>query len=80
MQNDTVNGDLFLKLSELKGAIGADLPVSFMVWHGLLTRGENDGFKIPNPIMGDPQQMQGLIGEIYRGSERMRKKLAEIFL
>ena len=58
------------KLSELHSAPGPDLPVSFMVWHGLLTRAEHGGFTIPNRIMGDATQLQGLISEIYRGTQR----------
>jgi hypothetical protein len=68
VQNATVQETF--KLNELKSAPGPDLPVSFMVWHGLLTRTETGGFIIPNRIMGDATQLQGLIAEIYYGAER----------
>ena len=58
------------KLDALKTASGPDLPVSLMVWHGLLTRGEHNEFKVANKIMGDPDNLlAGLLSEIHNGAD-----------
>jgi hypothetical protein len=72
------------KLNQLTSSPNMDLPVSFMVWHGLLTRGSRntsrdgtastsdaaDGFVVPNDVVGDPTKDTGIMAEVYAAAER----------
>jgi hypothetical protein len=71
------------KLNELTTSRTIDLPVSFMVWHGLLTRGDpngaaKDGFVIPNAVVGNPTEDNGLMSTIFKGADAVKMDLLEM--